>query len=62
MKLTKEKIQQIPTPSLGILAMVWIGINPKDKINYRTYLKHRAILRASGFDIEPDVKEMEAKK
>lgn len=56
--LTEQKIRDIPAHSLGVWAMVQIGINPKDKYGYQTYLKHRTVLRAHGLDIEPDVKAM----
>lgn len=57
--LTQQKIRDIPAQTLGVWAMVQLGINPKIKYGYQTYLKHRTVLRAHGIDIQPEVSELE---
>lgn len=57
--LSQEKIDQMPLNSLGILALLERGINIRKKMSGTTYSKHRALLKAYGFDIHPRVLELE---
>lgn len=60
--LEQELVDRMPLYSLGILALVEAGIDIRGKMSGTTYTKHRALLRAYGFDIHPKVVEIERKR
>lgn len=61
MKISLSKMKEIPVASLGILCMVESDIPVRELISHATYIKHRAILKAHGFDIHQRVLEGELK-
>ena len=61
-KITKHNIENMPLNSLGILALTERGIDIRKKMSGTTYTKHRALLKAYGFDIHPRILELEKAK
>lgn len=59
MKYPMEKLKEIPVASLGILCIVEADIPVRELISHATYVKHRAVLKAHGFDIHKRVLERE---
>lgn len=53
MQLTKEKIREIPTSALSVIGLIQMGIDPLDKMTRQTLTKHRQLLKAYGYDIDP---------
>lgn len=51
--------KDIPAASLGVLCMIQAGIPVREIISPATYSKHRAVLKAHGFDIHKEVLERE---
>ena len=59
MKLTTDKAKEMPLTSAGLLAMHKLGIPVRSIVSQPTYSKHRAILKAHGFDIHDEVVAIE---
>lgn len=55
MHIDEAKAKELPMQSLGVLCMVNAGLLVRSLMSQPTYSKHRAILKAHGFDIHEQV-------